>query len=161
MKAEHRNNIDSSFNGFTLIELIVVIFIISLTTALVMPNLWGRGEQALISEAKRTGNTLRYIYDEAAGRKQYYVLKIDLNLNSWGYESEEKSRSFTLKENIIFKDVVLPSLGNVSVGEVTMEFGPLGPGEPITIHLEKDDNEYTVKFNHISGRAKLYEGYVL
>ncbi len=148
-------------DGFTLIELIVVIFIISLTTALIMPSLWDTGERALKSEAKRIGNTLRFIYDEAAGKKKTYVLKIDLNAGSWSYESENVSRNFRMEEDVMFKDIVIPSLGEVSTGEVILSFGPTGPEEPVTFHLIKDKMEYTVIFNHINGRAKIYEGYVL
>jgi len=146
-------------NGFTLVELIIVIFIISLTTALVMPNLWERGERALKSEAKRISNTLMYIYDEAAGKKQTYALKIDFNADSFSYESEKESRSFRMKDNIRFKDVITPSLGEISIGEIIYQFGPMGPEEPITLHLMNDDSEYTIMFNHINGRAKIHEGY--
>jgi hypothetical protein len=44
---------------------------------------------------------------------------------------------------------------------VVLRFGPLGPDDPITVHLTKDEKEYTVIFNHINGRAKVYEGYLL
>ena len=40
-------------SAFTLIELVIVIFIISLTTALIMPNLWDTGKRAVKSEGKR------------------------------------------------------------------------------------------------------------
>ncbi len=148
-------------DGFTLVELIIVIFIISLTTALVMPNLWDTGERALKSEAKRISNTLMYIYDEAAGKKQTYTLKIDFNTDSFSYEGEKESRSFKMKDNIRFKDIVIPSLGEVSIGEVIYQFGPMGPEEPITLHLIKEDNEFTIMFNHINGRAKIREGYFI
>ncbi len=152
MKAKH---------GFTLVELIIVILIISLTTALVMPKLWDRGDSALKSEAKRISNTLMYIYDEAAGKKQIYALKIDFNADSFSYASEKESRSFKMKDNIRFKDVIVPSLGEVSIGEILYQFGPMGPEEPITLHLIKNDREYTVMFNHINGRAKIREGYFI
>ncbi|MBI5665619.1 MAG: prepilin-type N-terminal cleavage/methylation domain-containing protein [Nitrospirae bacterium] len=145
--------------GFTLVELIIVIFIISLTTALVMPRLWDTGERALKSEAKKISSTLMYIYDEAAGKKRPYAVKIDFNADSFSYASEKESRSFKMKDNIKFKDVIIPSLGEVSIGEVIYQFGPMGPEEPITLHLMKDDNEYTVMFNHINGRAKIREGH--
>lgn len=148
-------------DAFTLIELIIVIFIISLTTALVMPNLWGTGERALKAEAKRIGSTLRYVNDEAAGKKRTYVFKIDLTANSWGFESEKESRSFEMKNNTMVKDIMVPSLGTVSFGEVLLEFGPLGAEEPVTLHLMKDKYEYTVIFNHINGRAEIYKGYIL
>ncbi len=148
-------------NGFTLIELIIVIFIISLTTALVMPNFWDKSGRALTSEAKRLANTMRYIYDEAIGKKQTYILKIDLNADAWSFESESESRSFRIKETVMFRDIIIPSLGEVSAGEVLLKFGPMGPEEPITLHLMQDDHEYTVMFNPLNGRVKMYEGYIL
>ncbi|GBD95475.1 MAG TPA: type II secretion system protein GspH [Nitrospirae bacterium] len=148
--------------GFTLIELIIVIFIISLVTALIMPNLWDTGERALRSEAKRIGNTLRYVYDEAAGKKRTYLLKMDLSADSWSFESERESRKFKMKGNVMFEDIIVPSLGKVTQGEVILKFGPMGPEEPVTLHLvNKDDMEYTVIFNHINGRVKIHEGYIL
>lgn len=147
--------------GFTLVELIIVIFIISLTTALVMPNLWNVGDRALKSEAKRISNTLMYISDEAAGKKQIYALKIDFSTDSFSYESEKESRSFRMKDNIRFKDVIIPSLGEVSIGEIIYQFGPMGPEEPITLHLIRNDSEYTVMFNNINGRAKIRKGYFI
>jgi len=149
----HRNS------AFTLIELIIVIFIISLTTALIVPNLWDNGESALKSEAKRIVNTLRYIYDEAAGKKRTYTLMVNINESSWGFESEKESRWFKLKEDIVFRDIVIPSLGMITTGEAVLPFGPLGPEEPITLHLLKNELEYTVTFNHLNGRVKVYEGY--
>jgi type II secretory pathway pseudopilin PulG len=147
--------------AFTLIELVIVIFIISLTTALVMPNLWDTGERAVKSEAKRIGNTMRYIYDEAAGKKKDYVITIDLSEGSWGYESKTVSRVFKMKDDVVFRDVVVPSLGEVLSGEIKLKFGPTGPEEPVILHLMKDEVEYTVMFNHMNGRSKVYEGYRL
>lgn len=149
----------SNARGFTLVELIIVIFIISMTAALIMPSLWDRGERALKRESRHISNTLRYIYDEAVGKKQTFNLKINLDKNVWSYKSKNESRNFKLKDGVIFKDIIVPSLGDVSFGEVIMAFGPLGPEEPIIVHLIKKEQEYTVIFNHISGRSKVYEGY--
>jgi len=148
-------------SAFTLIELVIVIFIISLTTALIMPNLWDTEKRAVKSEAKRVGNTMRYIYDEAAGKKRDYLIKINLDDGSWGYESETVSRVFKMNGDVMFRDVVVPSLGEVSLGEIALKFGPTGPEEPVILHLMKDEVEYTVMFNHMNGRAKVYEGYKL
>jgi len=151
----------TSKSGFTLFELAVVIFIISLTTALVMPSFWDTGERALKSEARHIGGALRYVYDEAVGKKRTYAFKINLDETVWGFESLNESRTFHPGKDIIFKDVFIPSHGEILGGEVTIEFGPLGPEEPFTIHLMKDEKEYTVIFNHLNGRAKIFEGYVL
>lgn len=126
-----------------------------------MPSFWDTGERALKSEARRISSTLRYVYDEAVGKKQTYTFRIDLDKNSWGFESEKESRSFQMKKDVMFKDIIIPSHGEITAGEVTLEFGPLGPEEPVTVHLIKDKNEYTVNFNHLNGRAKILEGYVV
>ena len=146
-------------SAFTLIELVIVIFIISLTTALIVPNLWDNGETALKSEAKRIANTLRYIYDEAAGKKLTYTLKVNINEGAWGFESKKESSWFEMKDDIVFSDIIIPSLGKITAGEAVLPFGPLGPEEPVTLHLLKNELEYTVIFNHLNGRAKVYEGY--
>lgn len=147
--------------GFTLVELLVVIFIISLISSIIMPSLWDTGKRSLTSEAKRVSNTLRYIYDEAAGKKQDYIFNIDLDSNIWSFESDSESRSFEMKKEVMFKDIVIPSHGEISNGELAVIFGPLGPEEPIILHLIKDDAECTIKFNHLNGRAKVLEGYIL
>jgi len=147
--------------AFTLIELVIVIFILSLTTALIMPNLWDTGDRAVKSEARRIGNTMRYLSDEAAGKKIDYHMTINLDKGTWGYESEKASRDFTMKNDVIFKDVIVPSVGDVSFGEIVLKFGPTGAEEPLILHLSKDEIEYTVMFNHINGRAKIYKGHVL
>lgn len=152
-------NTNRKQSAFTLIELVIVIFIISLTTALIVPNLWETGERGLRSEAKRIGNTLRYVYDEAVGKKQTYILKVNIDEGSWGFESKNESRSFQVKNDIVFKDIIIPSLGRITTGETILPFGPLGPEEPVTFHLSKDEFEYTVIFNNLNGRAKVYEGY--
>jgi len=146
--------------AFTLIELVIVIFIISLTTALVMPSFWDKGDRDLKSEAKRLSSTLRYIYDEAAGKKMIYTVTFNFDGNSYAFESDEESRSFRMQNHVMFKDIIIPSHGEITEGEVSIKFGPLGPEEPLTVHLMKDTNEYTVIFNNLSGRSKILAGYV-
>lgn len=140
----------------------VVVFIISISLALIMPSLWVSSDMsALRTEARHMGSSLRYVYDEAVGRKQTYLLNINLDDRSWGFESSGIARSFKIKGDIEINDVMIPSHGKISRGEITVVFGPLGPEEPIILHLRKGDSEYTVIFNHLNGRVKIHEGYVL
>ena len=150
----------SSLTGFTLIELIVVIFIISLATALIMPSFWGTDKTALKTEARHISSALRYIYGEAAGKKQTYLFNINLDDKTWGFKSEKESRNFKMQGDMEIKDVVIPSHGEISRGEVIIEFGPMGPAEPVTLHLKKGESEYTIIFNQLNGRAKIFDGYI-
>jgi prepilin-type N-terminal cleavage/methylation domain-containing protein len=145
--------------GFSLIELLVVIFIISITSALVIPSLWRTEEDALVKEAKHISSTLRYVYDVTVSRREKHLFFMNLDTDSYGFEGESESRNFRMKEEGSFRDVLVPSMGKRSEGEVTVEFGPLGPDEPIIIHLVIGDYEYTVVFNHITGRTKIIKGY--
>jgi general secretion pathway protein H len=147
--------------GFTLIELIVVILIISLAVALIMPSFWGTDKTVLKTEARHISSALRYIYGEAAGKKQTYLFNINLDDKSWGFKGEKESRNFKMQGDIEIKDVVIPSHGEISRGEVIIEFGPMGPAEPVTLHLKKGESEYTIIFNQLNGRAKILEGYKL
>ena len=147
--------------GFTLIELIVVIFIISLATALIMPSFWGTDKSALKTEARHISSALRYIYGEAVSKKQTCLFNINLDNKSWGFKSENESRNFKMQGDIEIKDVVIPSRGEISRGEVIIEFGPMGPDEPVTLHLKKGESEYTIIFNQLNGKAKIFEGYIL
>lgn len=147
--------------GFTLLELILVIFIISLTLTLVMPSFWDIGEGTLKTEARHIGGALRYIYDEAIGKKQTYIFNINLNDESWGFEGSKEKKKVSLKGDVEVTDVMIPSLGEVSRGEVIIEFGPIGVKEPIILHLKKGKSEYTIIFNHLNGRVKVLEGYTL
>ncbi len=156
-----KSEIGNPKSGFTLIELIVVIFIISLATALIMPSFWGTEKTAVKTEARHISSALRYIYDEAVAKKQIYVLDINLDEESWGFKSKNESRRFEIKDNVEIRDVIIPSHGEISRGEVIIEFGPMGPDEPIIVHLKKGESEYTIIFNQLNGRTKIIEGYTL
>jgi len=151
----------NAVSGFTLIELIVVIFILSIASALILPSFTDIGEGSLKSDAKRIGNALRYIHDESVSKKKGYLFSINLDNDTYSFSGEGESKSFKLKDDVFIKDILIPSMGTHSEGEFIIKFGPLGTEEPITLHLAKEKDEYTVIFNNISGRAGIYEGYNL
>lgn len=148
-------------SGFTLIELIVVIFILSIASALIIPSFMDAGEGSLKADAKRIGSALRYVYDESVSKKNNYLFRINLDDDSYGFSGESESKNFKLKDDVFMKDILIPSMGARSEGEFIVKFGPLGTEEPIILHLIKEKNEYTVIFNNINGRAGIYEGYKL
>ena len=153
-------NLQPCPSGFTLIELLIVIFIISLALSIVMPSL-DIGGSTLKTEARHIGGALRYINDEATGKKQTYLFNVNLNDESWGFEGDTEKRKTFLRGNAEITDILIPSLGEVSSGEVIVEFGPMGADEPIILHIKKGKSEYTIIFNNINGRAEIVEGYTL
>jgi len=138
--------------GVTLLELIVVIFIISLVAAIVFPSFAGFGDGKLKSEAREIASILRYMNDSAASRKETFLIKFNLDENTvyWMGPDGGKTRSF---DDIT--GVTLQSKGKVSEGEITLFFGPFGIQENLSVHIGKGNKKMTVTLNHLSGRVKI------
>jgi general secretion pathway protein H len=140
--------------GFTLLELIVVLFIVSLVAAIVLPSFAGFGETKLKSEAREMASILRYMNDSAASRKETFLMRFDLDKNMvyWKGPDGEKTRRF---DDIT--GVTTQSTGMVSKGEITLFFEPLGIQENIGVHMSRRDKDMTITLHHLSGRVKISE----
>ncbi len=138
--------------GFTLLELMVVVFVISIVLALVLPSFTGIGESRITSEAKRLASIVRYLNDSAISTKENLQMKINLGdrLINYGGPDGEKSERFD-----DLSSIELQTKGAISEGEVTVFFGPLGAQESFTIYLKGDNSGMEILFNSISGRVKI------
>lgn len=68
--------------GFTLLELLVVLIIIGFVSALVGPRLAGHGSNLnLVTAAKKISASLRYARSHAASEKRRYVATFDFEKN--------------------------------------------------------------------------------
>lgn len=149
-----RTGISRHGHGFTLLELILVIFIISLFAALVYPSFSGFTESQLRADARKTASLLRYLNDSAIARKEQYALSFDFRDSalSWkGPEGDKKERLRTLAS------LTIPSRGLVHDGSVKVFFGPLGAQEQIEVLLRQGDDRLRVTFTPLSGRTKIHE----
>src|SRR5208282_1143636 len=79
--------------GFTLLELFAVVFIISLLTAVVLPSLYGLSDNKLKSDARKMASLLRYLNDSSISSKKTLSLKFDLQEGSilWQGPDGEKT----------------------------------------------------------------------
>lgn len=141
-------------NGFTLLELIIVIFILSLIIAVVFPSFYGIGDGRLKSEAGKIASLLRYLNESAISRKETFMLKINLDNDTFFWEGPDGKRSERFDSLL---DIFTTSTGSVSRGEVILSFSPLGIQENLRIHLGDKDKEMTVTLNPMSGRVKINE----
>ena len=144
----------SSRRGFTLLELIVVLFIISLVMALILPSFSGFGENKLKSEAREMASILRYMNDSAVSRKETFLMKFDLDEGTvyWKGPDGEKKRKF---DDIT--GVTTQSTGKVSKGEITLFFEPLGVRENLSVYMSKGNKEMAITLNHLSGKVKIIQ----
>lgn len=139
-------------SGFTLLEIVLVVFIISLFTALALPSFSNLGVGGLKNDAKKLASLLRYLNDSSIYTKKDLQLHFDFTEKtvSWSGPEGEKSRELG---NITA--VTLPSKGTIREGQVLVFFGPLGLGENIEITLNKGEHEAKVTMNSLSGRVKI------
>lgn len=143
----------SSSRGFTLIELIAVVFILSLLMVSVYPAFSRLGKGAMNAEAKRTASVLRFLNDTAVAKKETIALNFHFSTNTITWESSEGRRSETLE---FLTHIDTPSTGIVKDGEITFFFGPLGPGDDLEVGLGDGERGVSVKINRISGKVKIY-----
>ena len=141
--------------GFTLLELIVVIFVIALLAGIVFPSFRGLSERQLSSDARRTASLLQYLSDSAMASKETYSVDFDLQKSSISWKGPEGDKTESLKT---LAGVDLQSKGMTREGLVTVFFGPAGIMEYIEVLLKDDEKEMKVTFNPISGRAKILTG---
>ncbi len=79
-----------SRRGFTLIEIIVTVAVIGLImglTAFTLQDLFG---EKTSTTADQLSGTIKYVYNEAAVKNQYYRLLIDFGAHTFSVESSEE-----------------------------------------------------------------------
>ena len=115
--------------GFTLIELIVVLLILSMTAALVVPRLPATDSMELKSSARSLASMLRYLGERSVGSKNIYRLHLNISENSLrvtrklanGDEIPPDDPLLSRKvlaAGIVIADLQTPRLGKVTEGEV-------------------------------------------
>jgi len=140
--------------GFTLLELMMVVFIISIVLALSLPTFTGMGDNKLLSDAKRIASILRYLNDSALSTKESLTLKVDFKDKVIGYNGPEGEKSERIDS---LSGVELQSRGMVTEGELLVFFSPLGARENITMHLGDEGPTIAIALNSMNGRVKIIQ----
>ncbi len=141
--------VESDQEGFTLIEIVLVIFIVSLFLTLSFPSVSSLFGYKTGKLPERVHSVLRFVNDAAINGEEDVFLKIDLKKKLFSYATSEGRRSFKVPSIV---SVYIPSRGEIRDSELTLFFGPFGYPEPFEIRF--DDNRKVV-YNPFSGRVKL------
>lgn len=155
--------------GFTLLELVVVVFLIGLFSLLTVPLLSNRGDAALASSARRLSGTVKQLYNESA--LSGLEGRLIFNLDSGIYTARLLERDGTLRPlpgagkdgklrgDTRFTTVAITGRGSITRGEVVTEFSPAGWLPETVIHLQDGDRQLTLRLLSFTGTTEVYEGY--
>lgn len=160
----------SSMGGFTLIELVVVLFILSMAAMLVFPRLPSTDGNDLRTSARSLSALFRYLGDKAITTKSHYRMNLSLADNSVtvtrvaGGEEQAAEDTFlgkrTLAGGVAIQDVQIPRLGTMTDEEVVLDFGARGLEDVVIIHLKSPrDARMTITAYPGSGKVQIDDGY--
>ena len=161
-------------NGFTLIELLVVILLVSALVYIAVPKIKSGTEINVKSASRNLSGTIRYLYNEAAFKKNIYRLVFDvendeywieyLNQNEYVESTDPNLKRRRLPRGVHFRDVTTERTLGKSTLDDSKEFIlflPTGFVEPAVIHLATDnENFYTLETKPYTGGTRVYDEYV-
>ncbi len=162
-------------NGFTLLELIIVMMIMGMVAFLVIPRIGSFRAGEMKRTSLRLSSLIQQLTQDSSSTKEHYRLYFNLDTNEyWTVLVKQKVRETDhalllfeepkgvrspLPSGILFEDIVTGQKGKVTAGEVFSEFYPIGI-EPIAIHLKEGESKWTLIANPLTGRVKMSDGYV-
>jgi type II secretory pathway pseudopilin PulG len=158
-------------NGYTFIELTVVVFLIGLTLVLTVPKFrYAMLTDDLKATVRRMVGTVRSLRNEAIREQKIYTLHFDLESNRFWIESADMTdegrdlayeKAFHLPEGVRILDVWSGARGKKVDGKAAIRFTKKGYIEQSVIHLAAEDGrEFTLELSPFLGKVKVSEKYI-
>lgn len=159
--------------GFTLVELVLVMLVIGIIAAITVPRASGLlDRQNMRRSINVVRGTARYLQARAALTKRTYRLTLDLEKQTMSAcyltedtckkENNRVLRDYTFPNQVEILDVVGANGEKIQEGEAATHFHPSGIAEASLIHLSGADAErMTLIIEPLTGRLKVVEGYVV
>lgn len=166
-----RKTVIRNHEGFTLIELVVVVTLIVMMIGLTMPQI----RNTLLSDnlkrtALRMAGLAKNLRDKAVRERKTYGLHLEmLRQQYWiGFAAMTEEDQALAQENaeklpsdVQILDVWFKEEGKVSEGEAVILFFEKGYVRPSIIHLGDDEGRrFTVVLSPFGGKVKVLEKYV-
>lgn len=157
--------------GYTLIELIVVLVLVGLLGSLTLPRL----RHAVFSDdlqtaVRRLAGVVRDLRNEAQRQQTDFLLRFDLDAARFWIETRDmtpegrgyaRDKSSGLPAGVGISDVWLENEGTISAGDATIVITRKGYVQPSAIHLRDDGGrEFTLRFQPFLPKEEVYDGYV-
>ena len=159
--------------AFTLIELGIVLFLLSLFAVISVPLFSGVGENNLNHSARRISGIVKYLYNEAALTATPHRLVFDIDqgnctpqqrseLNEWQPVISTVHR-YRLPADVKITELWVEGKGKLTSGTATINFHPQGWLPATTVHLQQGKNgeakQLSIHLLPFTGSAEIEEGY--
>jgi general secretion pathway protein H len=138
--------------GLTLIEILIVLAIIALVTAIALPMVTGTSNAEMRSAARQLASGLRLARSEAVSQRRETFLVIDLAGRR--FKVDRNAREYPLPKNMELKlftaqkDLVDDKVGSI-------RFYPDGGSNGGRITLGSGDRKYEVDVDWLTGRVAI------
>lgn len=145
--------------GFTLLELLVVLFIITTLALIAFPSLWSE----IVKDDNITmASTLRNLREDAIATKKEIFLIINFRERQFRIKGakdmpKDGSRIIDMKDDETW-EVFFPSRGTITEGEVIIAFTPSVQEEVIALYRTRNGKDTTIMLNNLSGEVEIEEG---
>jgi len=161
--------------GFTLIEITLVLAILGVALAFIVPRFRDPGQAELQAQSRRLVMTFRLLRSEAVLHGAPLRLNFDLDLGRYWVSAEDGAvgieagleslgplaRGAALKPPAQIADLVFPNFGaKVQSGQIYTVFYPDGSIDPTVIHLASQRDAITLYVNPMNNRLVSLPGYV-
>ena len=159
----------SNRDGFTLIELAVVVLLLALFGAFTLPLASRIGRDDGTVTARRIAATVKYLFNEAAlsglehrlifdhDRGRFAVTRIEVD--GALVELVRPSARLALPEGIAVKDIAFRERGALATGVTVIRFFPAGYLEESLIHFSASGRIVTLILHPLTGITEVAEGY--
>ncbi len=156
-------------NGYTLVELAVVVFLLGLMLTLAVPKI----RENLISDSLKSTErhligAVRELRANAVREQVDYLLYLDLdNPSFWTFSADMtpekrdqmKKNAYHFPEGVKIVDVSQLGLEKKSNGEIAIKFYKQGPVQPTVIHLVKGERNATIVLAPFLRTIRVYDKY--
>ncbi len=137
--------------GFSLLEILIVLFVISLAAAIIYPSI--TIQDNIKRDSRLVVSVLRYVYDTALATKETCTLKADLKSKWLTYICPTEQRSHEIPT---LNKIETSTHSTTKEGEVYIPFNPTMQ-DNVRVYLSDGDRAVTVQFHALSGRVRLVE----
>jgi len=151
------------YKGFTLLELVLVLFLMGLIVGLALPFVVNTIDRVkLQSEARQIASAIQFARSEAISKKKMFVLNANINQNKyWLTIPKEKKivQSMTIDKSVRIRDY-RSTEDLLTDGNFVINFYPRGNSSAGTIRLQSsidksETNVYSIIIDPITGKPKI------